>query len=63
MYGRNSYPMGALKACTSRVNGHNANSAMPMIAWIWYDAGACIIASPSGCRFRIERNHTDTESR
>src|SRR5664279_2053832 len=35
MYGRNRYPMGALNACTSLVNGHNANNAMPMTAWIW----------------------------
>ena len=55
--------MGALKACTSRVNGHNANSAMPMIAWIWLRRGASAIASPSGCRIRIERNQTETDSR
>ena len=55
--------MGALKACTSLVNGQSANRAIPISAWIWKDSGARVIASPSGCRMKIDRNQTETVSR
>jgi hypothetical protein len=42
------YPIGALKACTNRVKGQNANSANASRMWNWKLAGTPAMISGSG---------------
>ncbi len=41
-----------LHACTSRVNGHSANSSQALMAWIWKIKGASVTVPTLGCKIR-----------
>ena len=52
-----------MNACTRRVKGHTANSAMPHSTCTWKLVDAAAMAPTSGCRIHSERNHGETVSR